>query len=300
MPLLPYRGRVARLCVAVCACAGLLSGAGLLWSTGAQAQAPAAQAPAPPVPPALPTAPSAADLGVRVELEPQAIELLKAMSHRLATAHTMTFTAVATYESAARTGEPLAYTTISEVAVQRPNMLRVITPGDGPPSEFVYDGRTMVAFSPQANLVAIAEAPPTIDAMLKAAYQEAALYFPFTDVIVADPYGDIAEGLKLAFVVGQSLVVGGTTTDIIVLATDSLQAQVWIGAEDRLPRMIRATFFGDPAHYRHSVAFSNWHLNGLIPRDHFVSAHPAHAMRIPFQSPETSLPKPATPEGAKP
>jgi hypothetical protein len=282
---------VAALCVV------LGAGAGLLLAVDALAQTP-------PTPPSSQApreaAPAAPDLGLRVELEPRAIELLKAMSQRLAGARTMTFTAVATYESAARTGAPLAYTTLSEVALRRPNMLRVVTPGDGPPSEFIYDGRTIAAFSPQADLVAVADAPPTIDAMLKAAFQTADIYFPFTDVIVADPYGDIADGLKVAFVVGQSRVVGDTTTDIIVLATDVLQAQLWIGAVDHLPRLIRATFFGDPAQYRHSVAFSNWHLDGVIPADRFVSAHKAHTAHIPFQSPEASLPKPATPQGDKP
>ena len=62
--------------------------------------------------------------------------------------------------------------------------------------------------------------------MLKSVFEMAALYFPFTDVIVADPYGDIASALKIAFVVGQSRVVGDTRTDIIAVATDSLQAQI--------------------------------------------------------------------------
>ena len=66
----------------------------------------------------------------------------------------------------------------------------------------------------------MADAPPTIDATLKAAYDSAAIYFPFTDVIVADPYQDIADGLKLAFYIGQSRVVGGTTTDIVAYAND--------------------------------------------------------------------------------
>ena len=43
----------------------------------------------------------------------------------------------------------------------------MITSADGPASEFYYNGKTMVAFAPAENLVAIAEAPPTIDAALK-------------------------------------------------------------------------------------------------------------------------------------
>ena len=92
-------------------------------------------------------------------LEPKAIDLLKAMSARLASARTMTFTAVSTYESPSHIGPPLAYTTISEVTLQRPDKLRVMTPGDGPASEFYYDGKTMMAYMPAENLVAVAEAP---------------------------------------------------------------------------------------------------------------------------------------------
>lgn len=39
----------------------------------------------------------------------KAVELMQAMSATLAAAKTLSFTAVATYESPARTGQPLAY-----------------------------------------------------------------------------------------------------------------------------------------------------------------------------------------------
>jgi hypothetical protein len=230
------------------------------------------------------------DLGLRFELEPQALALLKAMSERLAAAKTISFTAVATYESPARSGQPLAYTTLSRVTVQRPDKLRVITPYDGTPSEFYYNGKTMAAFSPDANMVAVSEAPPTLDAMLKAAYDSAAIYFPFTDLIVADPYKDMSDGLKLAFVVGQSKVVGHTTTDIVVLANDTVQVQLWIGAADHLPRMMRATFFDEPGNYRHNVELSDWRLNAVIAPGTFVPARAATARHIRFAAPDVALP----------
>ncbi|HXJ80731.1 MAG TPA: DUF2092 domain-containing protein [Candidatus Methylomirabilis sp.] len=125
----------------------------------------------------------------------------------------MSFTAVVSYESPSRPGPALIYTTRSEVTLQHLDKLRVITPGDGPASELHYDGKTMMACSPAAGLVAVADAPPTIDAALRMAFETAAIYFPFTDLIVADPFGDIADGLVLAFYIGQSREVGGTTTD---------------------------------------------------------------------------------------
>ncbi|HXW19849.1 MAG TPA: DUF2092 domain-containing protein, partial [Roseiarcus sp.] len=96
-------------------------------------------------------------------LEPKAIDVLKAASAALAGAKTLSFTAISTYERAANNGQPLYYSTLSEVTVQRPDKLKVITLGDGTPDEFYYDGKTMMAYVPGSELVAVAEAPPTID-----------------------------------------------------------------------------------------------------------------------------------------
>src|SRR5262249_58133645 len=90
-------------------------------------------------------------------LEPKALDILKAASSRLAAARTMKFTAIHFYESPSRHGHPLAYTTKSEVTLQRPDKLRVIMPGDGPASEFYYDGNKMMAYEPAENLKAAAD-----------------------------------------------------------------------------------------------------------------------------------------------
>lgn len=228
-------------------------------------------------------------------LEPKAIEILKTSSSKLAAARTLSFTAVAGYESPSLAGPALLYTTRSLVTVQRPNKLRVLTPGDGPASEFYYDGKTVVAFTPGANLVAVADAPPTIDATLEAAYKTAAIYFPFTDVIVADPYGDIAPRLELAFYIGQSNVVGGVKTDMLAYASDGVFVQMWIGTEDKLPRMARAVFRKDPLRLRHTVEFSDWKLGVAAPAGTFASARAAAAKRIPFEHPDPTPPADAAP-----
>jgi len=127
-------------------------------------------------------------------LEPRAINLLKAASARLASARSMRFTAVVSYENPSRFGQPLVYTTRSDILLQRPDKLQVITSGDGPASEIYYDGGTFVMFSPEENFVSIDdEVPSTIDAVLEKAYRDAAIYLPFTDMIVADP-GRISPG----------------------------------------------------------------------------------------------------------
>jgi hypothetical protein len=223
----------------------------------------------------------------KLVIEPRALAVIKAACDRLAAARSMSFTAVTTYENPSLFGPPLAFTTKSEIILLRPDKLRVITPGDGPASEFYYNGKTMVAFAPAENLVAVAEAPPTIEAALKVAYDSAAIYFPFTDVIVADPYKAFEDGLIHAFYIGQSKVVGGTTTDMVAYANNDVFIQMWIGAEDKLPRMVRAVYHADPARLRHQLEFSNWKLDMDVPPDTFASASAGSAKPIDFAHPDS-------------
>src|SRR5881275_3791208 len=197
-------------------------------------------------------------------LEPKAIEILKAASSRLAAARTMKFTAVEFFESSSRHGHPLSITTKSDVTLQRPDKLRVITSADGPASEFYYDGKKMMAYAPAENLVAVADAPPTIDAALEQAYHSAAIYFPFDDWIVADPYKEMSEGMNLAYYIGQSKVIGGTTTDMVAYIDHGVFIQAWIGTEDKLPRLLHAVYLDDPERLRHTLILSDWQLDPAV------------------------------------
>jgi hypothetical protein len=219
-------------------------------------------------------------------LQPKAIAILKAASARLAASKSMAFTAVVSEEGPSLLGPPLIYSTKSQVTLRRPDRLKVVTLGDGPPSEFYYDGKQMMAFAPEENLLAVADAPPTIDATLVAAYEGAEIYFPFTDLIVADPYKDMSDDLKTAFYIGQSHVVDGTTTDMVAFATKDVFAQIWVGADDKLPRRLYAVYLNDPARLRHVVELSNWELDKAVTDDAFHSSKAGKASRIAFNRPD--------------
>lgn len=236
---------------------------------------------------------------VKPVIEAKAVDILKAMSAKLASARSLRFTAVATYESPSRYGAPLAYTTTSSVSLKRPNKLAVVTTADGPATEFYYDGKVMMSYAPAEDLVAIADAPATTEAMLKTLYDSAGTYFPFTDVLVADPYADMAKGMTLAFYIGQSSVVGDVVTDMVAYETDGVFVQMWIGAEDKLPRMARAIYFDDASRLRHQVEMKDWKLN-KADDDDFVSKKAAKATPIKFAHPNTRQAPVPAPAAAKP
>ena len=230
----------------------------------------------------------------KLVLEPRAMDLLKAASAKLAAANTMSFTALASYEYPSKLGPPIVYTTRYDVTMQRPDKLRILIPGDGPASEYYYDGKTAIAYAPAQNLAAIADAPPTIDAALDAAFKKAAIFFPFEDLLVADPYAAMTNGAILAFYIGQSEVVGGVKTDMVAWANNDVFLQIWIGADDKLPRRIRAMYRADPLALRHQVDLSNWQLDQPVPPDTFTSAKAQSAGRMAFAAPAPP------PKGMKP
>lgn len=233
-------------------------------------------------------------------IEQKAIDILNASCEVLANAKAMSFNALSTYERAARNGQPLYYAVLNQVTLQRPDKLRVITPGDGTPDEFYYNGKTMTAYVPSEDLVAVTDAPPTVDQMVDAAWEKAAMYFPFVDVILSKPCAVYQEdGLNSAFYVGQSKVVAGTTTDMVAITGDNIQAELWIDARDHLPRLVRVVYPHEPARALYQTEFSDWRLMESVDPGTFSSDKAAKGKPMAFAPPGLRKPPPTPGAAAK-
>ena len=101
------------------------------------------------------------------------------------------------------------------------------------------------------------------------------------------PMATLPTTWRLAFYIGQSAVVGGIKTDMVAYASHGVFVQMWIGAQDKLPRRARAIFRNDPQRLRHQVDFSNWKLDGDVPAGTFASARAAGAERMHLRPPES-------------
>ena len=271
---------------------------GLLVAAAAVAQAPApAASPAAPPAKAAKTSKAAkkpAQPAFKLILEPRAMDLLKATSARLAAAKSMSFTATVGYEFPSKLGPPIAYTMRYDVTMQRPDKLKIVMPGDGPASEFYYDGKTMMAYAPAENLVAVADAPPTIDAALMNGVQHDSHFLPVhrparrRSLCRVDRRGE-PRVLHRSFG-----MVGGVKTDMVAWANKDVFLQIWIGVDDKLPRRVRAVYAADPLQLRNELELSNWKLDSQFAAETFTSPKALAAPHIAFKSPTTA------PAGVKP
>ena len=82
---------------------------------------------------------------------------------------------------------------------------------------------------------------------------------------------------------------------MVAYVSSGVFVQAWIGADDKLPRMLRAIYLDDPLQQRHGLELTNWQLDVIIPEGAFGSSKASSATRIKFARPELQLPP-----GAKP
>ena len=216
------------------------------------------------------------------------------LSARLAAAKSMSFTAVVGYEYPSKLGPAIVYTTRYDVTMQRPDKLRILMPGDGPASEFYYDGKAMMAYAPAENLAAVADAPPTIDGGAEGRLQQRGDLLP-----VHGPAGrrslrgaDRRRGARvLRRAVGRRR--GRQDRHGRVGQQRRVPADL-----DRRRRQAAAAGPGDlprgSAQLRHEMELSNWQLDGGARRRR--SRRPRRRRPDAWSSP----PGPGPPPGVKP
>jgi hypothetical protein len=89
------------------------------------------------------------------------------MSATLGAAKALTYRSRSTVEVPANTGQFVTLFATSDVALQRPDKLRVRVTGEVPNFDFYYNGLNIAAFAPKNQVYSVASVPDTIDAMLK-------------------------------------------------------------------------------------------------------------------------------------
>jgi hypothetical protein len=65
-----------------------------------------------------------------------------------------------------------------------------------------------------------------------------------------------------------------------------VQAEIWIGASDHVPRRIGAVFPKEPGNKRYEADFSNWRLGAAVDASTFASPRGQRAPHIQFARPD--------------
>jgi hypothetical protein len=244
--------------------------------------APARDKPQTPGPAAQPSRPETAPAPV---MEQRALDRLQRMSATLGAAKAFTYRSRSTVEVPANTGQFVTLFATSDVALQRPNKLRVHVTGEVPNFEFYYNGINITAFAPKNQVYSVASAPDTIDAMLKGVVDTTGIYFPSADVMYSDPYAILTKDLTSAFVVGPA-TVGGVPCEHLAFRGPGVNWEIWIETAKRaLPRRLVVTYTEAQNFPRFLVEFADWNLKPKLAARQFEFKKPSNATQIEFVAP---------------
>jgi hypothetical protein len=218
-------------------------------------------------------------------MEQRALDRLKRMSATLGAAKAFTYRSRSTVEVPANTGQFITLFATSDVALERPNKLRVHVIGEVPTFDFYYNGRTIAAFAPKNQVYSVASAPDTIDAMLPFVMEKTGIQFPSADVMYNDPYAVLTKDLTSAFVVGPTMVEG-VACEHLAFMGPGVHWEIWIETGQRaLPRRLVVTYTTVQNFPRFLVEFSAWNLQPKLAASRFVFNKPSNATQIEFVSP---------------
>jgi len=215
-------------------------------------------------------------------IDQHALDRLKQMSEKLASTKAFTFHANSFIEVPAVTGQFLTFFTDSDVALQRPNKLRIDISGDVPSFQLYFDGAKFSAFDPHKNLHSVSDPLATIDEMLEFVSTKAHINFPSADFMYSDPYAVMTKNLTHAIVVGPSMV-NGVPCEHFAYMEPSLNWEIWIENGPRaLPLRLAMTYKQVPNFPRFMVEYKDWNLNPKLKSDIFVFKAPANSKLIEF------------------
>ena len=87
---------------------------------------------------------------------------------------------------------------------------------------------------------------------------------------------------------------------MVAYVIDDVFMQLWIGAEDKLPRVIHAVSLDDGSRFRRYLELSNWQIDVAIAPDTFAPSSAPDAKRVEFVQAHPQLPLGARPPAKVP
>ena len=187
---------------------------------------------------ATPTAASEGLTPAQSDVDPRAVEALKAMSRYLTSLNSFRLVSEGSLDVITTSDQKVQLDMVTTYQVARPGSLRVDWVSDQKNRQFYYDGKHFTLVAPTLGYYATVDAPPTLREFLDALYEKTGVELPLADLFRwadEDHVDDIAL-LTAAFSVGTA-TLDGVKTDHWAYRTPDFDFELWMEQGDRpVPR----------------------------------------------------------------
>ncbi|TFG47023.1 MAG: DUF2092 domain-containing protein [Dehalococcoidia bacterium] len=216
------------------------------------------------------------------DVDSKADQTLRKMSDYLAQLQQFKIKTENMLEIVLTSGQKIQYDNQLDIAIKRPNKLRVSREGEVYDQEFYYNGETLTQYSQGDNYYATIKAPPTLDKALDFAIETLHIEAPGGDLIYSNSYEILMEDVISGFYVGMS-IVDGVNCHHLAYRKDEVDWQIWIEDGDKpLPKKFVITTKWLTGAPQYTISVKSWDLSPKLKDDYFTFVPPKDAQKIGF------------------
>jgi hypothetical protein len=215
-------------------------------------------------------------------LDPEAQRILKSATDFLARQKQFSVDTRNTLEIVLKSGQKVEFNHTARQSVQRPNKLRSERTGDLVEQQFIYDGRSLTLRNLKSDVYAQVSAPDTLEGMLDFARESLDIVAPAGDLLYANAYDILMDGVTQSFVVGKS-VIEGVRCDQLAFRAPHMDLQVWVqeGPQPLVRRFVITTR-DLPNAPQFAVTMTKWNLQPKFGPQTFSFLPPAGHKKVEF------------------
>jgi hypothetical protein len=211
------------------------------------------------------------------DLDPSATEVLQFMSDYLAATAAFSVNADVDFEVVASTGQKLQFSSYSSLVMQRPSGLYLERRGAVADAEIFFDGSQITLFGRRINAYAQQALTGTVDDAILTVEAETGLPFPGADLLFADPYAVLSEGVESSTYLGTAYI-DGVEVHHLAFREAEVDWQLWVQTGDvPLPMKYVITTKWLTGAPQYEIRLRDWDTSPSIDDARFTFTAPAGA-----------------------
>jgi hypothetical protein len=213
-------------------------------------------------------------------VSPEAQAVIDRMTSFMSGLKTFSIEGWSTRDEVVSFGYKLQHNEHSRLTIQLPDRLRVEVAGDIRNRTFVYNGSTLVMYSPDDAVFVRTAAPDTVGKLISGVI-DSGIEMPMLDMLYQTYHGGITADARGGVLVGET-TIDGVVCDHLAFRSANFDWQIWVeqGARPLPKKFLITTRYevGDPQYQ----VLMRWNLQPTIEKSTFEFTPAAGVTEVPF------------------
>lgn len=245
--------------------------------------------------------PAVASTAAPTESQQRARALFNEMARYLGAQDQFSVTVNAGYDAVQEDGEKIQFLENRQLAIDRPNRLRMTERrDDGSSNDTLFDGTKITIWDGHQKVFAQADQPETIDDSLIYFVRDLRMRLPLAPLFMNRLSMQLDSHITTIDYVEATRATGVPTNQVAARMDTGVDLQMWIADGDRpLPQRVVLTYRNAPGKPQFFAQFSNWNLQPRFDAKTFTFDAPPDARQIAFAVQIPLIAEPARPTDAQ-